>query len=399
MSYNAAMMISKTIEAYLKEGSWIRRLFEEGLKMAKEGKGPVYDFSLGNPELSPPAALSEALIHAASDPTPGKHRYMPNAGYTETRSAAAKSLSRDHDMEFSAEEILMTVGAAGALNVALKAILDPGDEVICIAPYFVEYRFYIENHAGRMIVANSRDDFDIDVKAISRLLSPSTRAVIINNPNNPTGKVYPQETLNRLGDVLGRASKAYSRPIYLIDDAPYRKLVYDTDRCSSAFAAYENTLMGTSHSKDLGIPGERIGFLAVSPRCEGKKEFMNAAAFANRVLGFVNAPALMQRVVAKVQDEIIDLDWYRKKRDRLVSALSSYGYEIQSPGGAFYLFPKAPGGDDIAFIDTLKSMRVLAVPGTGFGAPGYFRIAYCVNDAVIEGALPAFETAARQMLG
>ncbi len=393
------MTISKTIEAYLKEGSWIRKLFEEGLKMAKDGSGPVYDFSLGNPELSPPLALSAALVDAASDDMQGKHRYMPNAGYEETRSAAAKSLSGDHSLPFTADEILMTVGAAGALNVALKAILDPSDEAICIAPYFVEYRFYIENHAGKMVVVRSTKDFDIDVEAVSNAITAATRAVIINNPNNPTGRVYPQETLNRLGEVLRDASAQAARPIYLIDDAPYRKLIYDTSRCTSAFVAYENTLMGTSHSKDLGIPGERIGFLAVSPRCNGKKDVMNAAAFANRTLGFVNAPALMQRVVAKVQDEIIDLDWYRRKRDRLVSALSSFGYEIQSPGGAFYLFPKAPGGDDIAFIDTLKSMRVLAVPGSGFGAPGYFRIAYCVNDDVIEGALPSFEKAARKILG
>lgn len=361
--------------------------------MALDGGGPVYDFSIGNPELAPPRAFSDTLLRLVTDSVPDKHRYMANAGYAETRNRVGRSLAADHGMSFSAAEILMTVGAAGALNVALKAILDPGDEVICIAPYFVEYRFYIENHGGRMVTVPSTSDFDIDVDAVSAAITPNTRAVIINNPNNPTGRMYPQETLNRLGEALRAAAGPQDRFIWLIDDAPYRKLVYDAPRCTSAFIAYENTIMGTSHSKDLGIPGERIGFLAVSPRCAGRRELMEAAAFSNRTLGFVNAPALMQRAVAEVQDEIIDLDWYRRKRDRFVSALLDFRYEIQKPDGAFYLFPKAPGGDDIAFINRLKSMRVLTVPGSGFGAPGYFRIAYCLGDAVIEGALPSFQKA------
>ena len=387
------MMISHTVSDYLKGGSWIRRLFEEGLQMAEDGGGPVYDFSIGNPELSPPEAFSKTLVRLAADPD--KHRYMPNSGYEATRAAVALSLKNDYGYELTSEHVLMSVGAAGALNAALKAMVDPGDEVICIAPYFVEYRFYIENHGGKMIIVPSAPDFDIAPESIAAAITPKTRAVIINNPNNPTGRVYPQETLNRLGEVLRTASETHGRPILLIDDAPYRKLVYDLPRCTSAFAAYENTMMVTSHSKDLGIPGERIGFLAVSPRCKDAAELMGAAAFANRVLGFVNAPALMQRVVAEVQDALIDLDWYRRKRDRLVSALRDFGYELEPPGGAFYLFPKAPGGDDMAFIQTLKSFRTLAVPGSGFGMPGYFRIAYCVDDTHIEGALPAFEQAAK----
>ncbi len=385
------MMISKKIDNYLKEGSFIRRMFEEGLKMANDGKGPVYDFSIGNPELSPPIAFSKTLKEAVSDPSFGIHRYMPNAGYPETRRAVAEALSQDTGLKFTEEHILMTTGAAGALNVALKTILDPEDEVICIAPYFVEYRFYIENHQGKMKTVSSKNDFDIDVEAVSAAINSKTRAVIINNPNNPTGKIYPQDTLNRLGDLLRKASESNGRPVFLIDDAPYRKLVYDTDKCTSSFAAYENTIMGTSHSKDLGIPGERIGFFAVSPKCKGSKEVFNAAVFVNRTLGFVNAPAIMQRTVEKVQNELIDLNWYKRKRDLLVSALISYGYELQIPGGAFYLFPKAPGGDDMAFVNALKAERVLVVPGAGFGMPGYFRIAYCVNDDRLKGALPAFE--------
>ncbi len=386
-------MISQRISSYLEKASWIRKLFEEGQRMRDDGGGPVFDFCIGNPELEPPKKLQEALVAAISDRVPGRHRYMPNAGYDETRQAVADALSRELDLTFEREHIIMTVGAAGAINSALKALIDPGDQVIVTAPYFVEYRFYIENHGGEMVVAPSGPGFDLDPEAIGRHITERTRCVIINNPNNPTGVVYRQETLDALGKRLEEASAGRPAPIFLIDDAPYRKLVYDMERCPSVFLSYENALMATSHSKDLGIPGERIGYLAVSPRCGGAREVSDAVTFSNRTLGFVNAPALMQRVVAELQDEIIDLDWYRRKRDRLVSELTRFGYEVPYPEGAFYLFPKAPGGDDIAFIHLMKSLRVLVVPGTGFGAPGHFRISYCMADKVIEGALPLFEKA------
>lgn len=385
------MTISKTVLKHLTSASWIRKLFEEGQQMMKDGNGPVYDFSIGNPDLDPPRRFTEALRRYAGDDTHGRHKYMANPGYPETRTAVARSLDRTYGLPFKAEHVVMTVGAGGAINVALKTLLDPGDEVIVSKPFFVEYGFYIENHGGTMVTVPTRDDFDLDPEAISRAFTPKTRVVLINNPNNPTGVVYPQQTLNRLGEVLRQASAGRDRPIVLIDDAPYRKLVYDMDRCTSPFSAYEHTLMGTSHSKDLGVPGERIGFLAVSPRCDDAATVSAGAAFANRVLGFVNAPALMQRVVAEVQDELIDLDWYRRKRDRLVNELSRMGYQVPYPGGAFYVFPKAPGGDDLAFVERLKQRRVLVVPGSGFGSPGYFRIAYCTRDENIEGALPAFE--------
>ena len=386
-------MISDRVSAYLKNASWIRKLFEEGQRMMADGGGPVYDFSIGNPELEPPEKLREALIQAASDPSPGTHRYMPNAGYDETRQAVAEALEADLRVGFDKAHIVMTVGAAGALNSALKALIDPGDEVIVTAPYFVEYRFYIENHSGVMVTASATSGFDLDPEAIGRRITDKTRCVIINNPNNPTGVVYSQETLDALGEILRKASSGRRTPIFLIDDAPYRKLIYDAPRCPDIFRAYDNALLATSHSKDLGIPGERIGFVAISPRCPGWREVAEAATFANRILGYVNAPALIQRVVTGLQQETIDLDWYRRKRDRLVSELTRYGYEVPFPGGAFYLFPKAPGGDDLAFIDLMKSMRVLVVPGRGFGARGYFRISYCVSDDVIEGALPLFESA------
>ena len=388
------MPIAKRIAAYQANGSWIRKLFEEGALLARDGSGkPVYDFSIGNPDLEPPPEFNAVLREIVDDPSPGKHKYMSNPGYEETRAAVAADMSLDHELPFTAENIVMTVGAGGAVNSALKALIDPGEEVIVNAPYFVEYRFYIENHGGVMVAAQTTADFDLDVEAIASKVTDRTRAVIITNPNNPTGIMYPQETLGRLGDLLRNLSVGRDRPIFLLDDAPYRKLVYDVDKCTSPFTAYENTLMATSHSKDLGLPGERIGFLAVSPRMNQWQRVAGAAAFTNRTLGFVNAPALMQRVAARLQSVTIDLDWYRRKRDLLYRELTRMGYEVPYPAGAFYIFPKAPGGDDIAFIEKLKALRVLVVPGSGFGKPGYFRISYCVADSKIEGALPAFEAA------
>lgn len=387
------MVISKRIEKHLGKSSWIRKLFEEGRQMAGDGNGPVYDFSLGNPDLEPPSRFREVLVKIAEETTPGQYKYMANVGYDEARRAVADSLAKDHELPFTAAQIVMTVGAGGALNTALKALIDPGDEVIVVRPYFVEYRFYIDNHGGVFVDVPARPDFDLDPEAIAEKITEKTRIVLINNPHNPTGVVYAQETLDRLGRILEEKSDAYGRPIILIDDAPYRKLVYDAPRCTSAFAAYPYTLMATSHSKDLGIPGERIGFLAVSPQIAKWKQIVDAAAFTNRTLGYVNAPGLMQRVVAELQQETIDLNWYRRKRDLLYRELTRMGYKMPYPRGAFYIFPEAPGGDDVAFINRLKEMRVLTVPGVGFGTPGYFRIAYCVNDEVIKGALPAFERA------
>lgn len=391
------MPISKRIAEYQKKGSWIRKLFDEGAQMAADGSGkPVYDFSIGNPDLEPPAEFKQILKDLLMSDEKGTHRYMSNVGYVETRQAVADSLAEDHDLPFEADNIVMTVGAGGAINVALKALLDIGEEVLAVAPYFVEYKFYTENHGGVFATAMAAADFNLDVSAIEEKITDKTRVLIITNPNNPTGVLYPQETLNELGDMLRRKSEGRERPIFLIDDAPYRKLIYDVPKCTSAFKAYEYTLMGTSHSKDLGLPGERIGFLAISPQMTNWRKVAGAAAFTNRTLGFVNAPALMQRVAGALQKVTIDLDWYRRKRDLLYNSLTEMGYEMPYPGGAFYIFPKAPGGDDIAFINKLKKLRVLVVPGSGFGTPGYFRISYCVNDDRIKGALPAFKEAIRK---
>lgn len=388
------MPISKRISEYLERGSWIRKLFEEGAMMQQDGSGePVYDFSIGNPDLEPPIEFKNALKEIALDDSPGQHKYMANTGYVETRKAVAESLKEDYGIDFKANNVIMTVGAGGALNSVLKAIIDEGEEVIAPAPYFVEYAFYVSNHGGVLKTVPSAENFDLDIDEIEKAITEKTRAVIITNPSNPTGILYPQKTLEKLGSLLRRASKGQNRPIFLIDDAPYRKLVYDVEKCTSAFLAYENTIMGTSHSKDLGLPGERIGFIAISPKIDGWEKVADACAFTNRTLGFVNAPAIMQRIVTKLQRVTIDLDWYRRKRDRLYNSLTEMGYEVPYPGGAFYMFPKCPIDDDIAFVNLLKNKRVLVVPGTGFGKPGYFRISYCVSDEKIEGSLKAFKEA------
>lgn len=388
------MVIANRIAEYMKRGSWIRKLFEEGAQMAQDGTGrPVYDFSIGNPDLEPPKEFKAALKRIAEDTTPGNHKYMANTGYEETRQAVADSLKKDFDIDFGSQNIIMTVGAGGALNATLKALIDIDDEVLAVAPYFVEYDFYVQNHGGVLKTVEAAPDFNLSVENIEAGITEKTRVVVITNPNNPTGVLYPQETLDELGDMLRKKSDEYGRPIFLIDDAPYRKLVYDVDHCTSAFQAYEYTIMGTSHSKDLGLPGERIGFIAISPRFEGWETVANACAFTNRTLGFVNAPATMQRAVQDLQGVTIDLDWYRRKRDLFYNSLTEMGYEVPYPGGAFYMFPKAPNGDDLAFIEILKKKRVLVVPGSGFGKPGYFRISYCCADEKIQGSLQAFKEA------
>jgi len=387
------MPISKKIEGFLSKASFIRKMFEEGNRLKNDGKGPVYDFSLGNPQLEPPAQFKEVLLKTVQSDEACTHLYMENIGYEETRSAIAGSLEQDTGLPFGPGSVIMSVGASGAINTALKAIIDAGDEVIITVPYFVEYLFYIDNHGGIPVKVNTTPDFNLDVSAIEKHINERTKVVIINNPNNPTGVIYPQSTLDDLGKMLRAKSSETGHPIYLIDDAPYRKIIYDIDRCPSIFTAYENSIMVTSHSKDLGLPGERIGFAAISPRAEDADELFAAMAFTVRTLGYVNAPALMQRVVRHLQNTTIDIKWYRRKRDLLYRELTSMGYEMPYPGGAFYVFPKAPGNDDVAFTRLMQENRVLVVPGTGFGTPGYFRIAYCFDDSVIEGALPIFRKA------
>ena len=386
------MSASERIQESIKRSSWIRKMFEQGSQMKeKYGAGNVFDFSLGNPNLEPPTRFNEVLGKLVNDTVPGRHGYMPNAGYVETRQAVADYLNTFNRARFSPGEIVMTVGAGGALNVVLKTILNPGEEVVIPSPYFVEYNFYIDNHQGVPRIVPTKPDFSIDFDAISEAITEKTRAVLINSPNNPTGKVYGEGELNRLSDILSNYSAQFGQPIYLISDEPYRKIVYDGVTVPSVFNAYNESFVVTSFSKDLSLPGERIGYLAANPDISDKDVIIAGLVLCNRCLGYVNAPALMQRAIPYLLEESVDISLYQKKRDMLCSGLASFGYDIVKPEGTFYLFPKAPIEDDVAFVAALLNEKILAVPGSGFGGPGHFRIAYCVSDEVIEGALPGFE--------
>lgn len=386
------MSASERIQESIKRSSWIRKMFEQGGQMKeKYGAENVFDFSLGNPNLEPPERFKEILGKLVKDTVPGRHGYMPNAGYVETRQAVADYLNTYNRARFSPGEIVMTVGAGGALNVVLKTILNPGEEVIIPSPYFVEYNFYIDNHQGVPRIVPTKPDFSIDFDAISEAITEKTRAVLINSPNNPTGKVYGEGELNRLADILSNYSEQFGQPIYLISDEPYRKIIYDGVTVPSVFNAYNESFIVTSFSKDLSLPGERIGYLAANPDISDKDIVIAGLVLCNRCLGYVNAPALMQRAIPYLLEESVDISLYQKKRDMLYNGLSSFGYDIVKPEGTFYLFPRTPIEDDVAFVSALLKEKILAVPGSGFGGPGHFRIAYCVSDEVIEGALPGFE--------
>lgn len=388
------MTISKKISDIIARSSFIRKMFEEGAELkAKYGAANVYDFSLGNPNLPPPEKFNEALIDAVSTCGLGDHCYMPNTGFPVVCGSVAEYLSEEQQVPVTDKDILMTCGASGALNVALKAILDPGDEVLTPVPCFVEYKFYADNHGGVLKTVSTTPDFHLDMEAIESAISKKTKAFLINSPNNPTGQVYSEESLKMLGEVLEKKSKEFNRTIYLISDEPYRKIVYDDVKVPSIFAAYKESIIGTSYSKDISIPGERIGFVAANPAATFKSELIGAMTVANRILGFVNAPALMQRVIACIQGISVDISVYKRKRDMLCEALGSYGYEFITPPGTFYLFPKSPISDDIEFVNTLKEERILVVPGSGFDGPGYFRIAFCVTDDTIKNSLEGFRRA------
>lgn len=386
------MPIAAKMSDFIEKSSWIRKMFEQGARLkAEHGQGNVFDFSLGNPSMDPPAEFKQLLRQTAEDNIPGMHAYMPNTGYPETRRAVADFLRTEQGADITENDVIMTCGAAGGLNIILKAVLDPGDEVITPAPYFVEYGFYADNHGGSLIAVPAASDFTIDVSAVEKAITEKTRAVLINSPNNPTGQVYPEENLKELADCISKKSKQHGRIIYLVSDEPYGKIVYDGIQVPSVFSHYNESIIATSYSKDLSLPGERIGFTAVHPQASGKQSLLDAMALANRILGFVNAPALMQRVVAGLQGVHVDISEYDRKRRLLCDGLSECGYSFSRPAGAFYLFPQAPVKDDVQFVQALQKELILAVPGSGFGAPGYFRLTYCVPDQTIKDAMPGFK--------
>ncbi len=384
------MAISQKMLGFAERSSWIRKMFEEGTRLkAQYGADQVCDFSLGNPDLPPPAQYQEAVRKVVAAETPGSHAYMANNGYPFVREAVAKQITTEQGLTLGQDDILMTVGAAGAINVVMKALLDPGDEVIILAPFFVEYTFYVDNHGGVTKVVNTAEDFSLDLAAIEAAITPKTKAIIINSPNNPTGQIYSAAELAGLAEVLAKAAQT----IYLISDEPYRKIVYDGHTVPSIFAAYRNSLIVSSYSKDLSLPGERIGYIAVHPQIEGKAQLLGAMTLANRILGFVNAPALMQRVVAELQGITVDTSIYTRRRELFCQVLREAGYEFVPPKGAFYMFPKSPIGDDAQFVGLLAEEKILGVPGRGFGMEGYFRLAFCVEDAVIRRSAEGFRKA------
>jgi len=386
------LAVSRKIRTSMEKSSWIRRMFEEGEeRKAKFGAENVFDFSLGNPNLEPPPRFKQVIDELANDPSAGLHAYMPNAGFVETRQAVADYLNRINISTITADEIVMTVGAGGGLNVVLKTLLNPGDEVIIPKPYFVEYDFYLDNHQGTPRLISTKEDFSLDLDALEEAVTERTKAVLINSPNNPTGKVYHIEKLKELAVLLSHYSSKFGQPIYLISDEPYRKIIYDNITVPSLFDVYNESFVVTSFSKDLSLPGERIGYVAAHPDISDKRMTVAGMVFCNRILGYVNAPAFMQRAISALLEESVEISVYQKKRDTLCDALASFGYDFETPEGAFYLFPRTPVEDDVDFVLALQEENVLTVPGSGFGGPGHFRIAYCVPDAVIERALPGFE--------
>ncbi len=321
---------------------------------------------------------------------------MPNAGYPDVIKKVSDCISSEQKTKVSENNIVMTSGAGGALNTVLKTLINSGDNIIASIPCFMEYKFYCDNHGGELKLVNGKADFNLDIDTIEQAITKDTVAIIINSPNNPSGRIYPQETIDSLALMLEVKSSEIGRTLYLISDEPYRKIVYDDVTVPSIMDAYKNSIVCTSYSKDLSIPGERIGWLTVNPEAEDYTNLINGIILCNRILGYVNAPALMQRTIAELQGVSVDIDLYKKKRDYLAEKLAQFGYRFRIPEGTFYFFIEAPGGDDMKIVDLLKDERILVVPGRGFGLPGYFRIAYCVEDSVIEGSMAGFKRTAEK---
>ena len=389
-------LITDEIKGYVANSSMIRRMFEAGIELRKKyGADKVYDFSLGNPDLPPPPEVKQALetIAARAD-RPFALGYMPNAGYPALREKLAVHLSKEQNVTVPASHVIMTCGAAGGINVFFRAVLEAGDEVICPAPYFVEYGFYAGNHRGRLIPVPSKDfTFELDLDALEKAFTAKTRAVILNTPNNPTGQIYTRAELTRLAEIIAAMGKKYNRTIYVVSDEPYRFLNFDNVELPGTFELFPHSVVIGSYSKNLSLAGERLGYIAVSPKIEGGDELVAALTICNRILGFVNAPALAQQILEVCMEAQVDLEVYRARRTAMAKILTDAGVEFNMPRGAFYFFPKSPVADDRQFVDALLKECILAVPGCGFGGPGYVRLAFCVDAKVIEGAAEGMKRA------
>ena len=388
------MSISKAILDVLEQSSWIRKMFEEGIQLKKEfGEKNIFDLSLGNPLLEPPEKFKKKLIELSNSDEKGLHRYMPNQGFQSTREKVANSLAKESNFPITAEELIITTGAAGGVNAILKSILNPNDEIIVFSPFFVEYLFYIKNHNGIPIIAKTDENFFPDLSDLSKKITKNTKGIIINSPNNPTGVLYPIEIIEKIGEILSSKEKELGTEIYLISDEPYRKIIFDNKKYPFIFPHHDRSIVVTSHSKDLGLAGERIGYIALSPKDKDKQVLYDALVFSLRTLGHVNATAIMQKSIEDIQEESVDINIYKQKRDYIYDELIQIGYECVKPDGAFYLFPKSPIEDDAKFVRILQNSKVLTVPGRGFGLAGYFRISYSVDDWVLEGSIEGFKKA------
>jgi len=389
-----AVMISEKMLELVKGSSAIRAMFEEGKRLAAiYGPENVYDFSLGNPSVEPPKAVKEALIDIIHEENPNElHGYMSNSGFEDVRKAIAESINKKYDTAFNENNIIMTVGAAGGLNVILKTLLNPGDEVIVFAPFFGEYRNYVSNFEGKLVIVSpDTATFLPNLAEFEEKITGKTKAVIINTPNNPTGEIYSEETIRSIAEILTRKQKEYGTSIYLISDEPYRELVYDGAEVPYLTKYYKNTIVGYSYSKSLSVPGERIGYLVIPDETDDFADIVMGANVANRILGFVNAPSLIQKVVAKCLDVQVDVAQYDRNRKLLYNSLTELGYTCVKPQGAFYLFVKSLEEDDVAFCAAAKKYNILIVPGSSFGCPGFVRIAYCVKYETIENSLAGFK--------
>ncbi len=389
-------LLSDRTRKNIEGGSWIRQMFEAGIVLKREhGEDAVYDFSLGNPDLPPPPSVAKGLRDLADIvDKPFSMGYMPNGGYPWARDALAAYLSDEQGVSLTANEVVLSCGAAGALNALLKSVLDPEDEVLAMAPYFVEYGAYVANHGGVFkTVPTMPDTFSLDIKAIEAAITPKTRVVIVNSPNNPTGQIYSREELFALCAMLEEKSEKSARPIFLVADEPYRFLAFDEVEVPSILPMYKYAIVASSFSKNLSLPGERIGYLALSPRMPKRDELVGGLLLANRILGYVNPPVVGQHLMRAALGTQVDPNIYKSRRDAMAEVLTAAGYSFAMPRGAFYFFPKAPGGDDIAFVAKLMKHLVLAVPGTGFGGPGHFRLTFCVDEKTIRNSAAAFKRA------
>ncbi|MEN6313127.1 MAG: pyridoxal phosphate-dependent aminotransferase [Clostridiaceae bacterium] len=391
-------MVSEKIAANLGRSSWIRAMFEEGEKLRKQfGADNVYDFSLGNPDVEPPVIVKEALKKAVLSDAPKMHGYMSNAGYADVRAAIASKLAKTSGIQVEAKHVVMECGAGGAMNVVLKTLLNPGEEVIVLAPYFAEYLFYVDNHGGKVVIVDTdHNTFLPDPQKLYDAITPATKAIIINTPNNPTGVVYSRSFLEKLAERITAREKEFGTEICVISDEPYDKIVYDGVEVPSMFTIFKHAIAVNSFSKSLSLPGERIGYIAVNPLMGDTNLLVDGLIFATRTLGFVNAPALFQRILPESMEAVVDAGAYKKRRDMLYDIITKAGFKCLKPQGAFYLFPQSPITDDVEFCRAAVKHNLVIVPGKGFGCAGYFRLAYCVDEKTIVNSAKAFEALAAE---